>query len=442
MIKAELIYHTALDLLKKSVIEIPEDVYNAYQQAYRSETGRARETYDFFFSCREEDAILCEDTSHILFYITLGTRCEIEPEMDWWGTISKATEEATWGTGSRTTAEAAKQLLPPRVCDPVTLENFGTNCGVNMPMMNFNVATGEDSIEITAAPKGGGADMYGALRVVLPADGVAGVKKFVIDSVISALKGGKTCPPNIIGIGMGGGIATAAKLAYEAGALRPIGSRHPIKWLAELEEELLENINSLGIGPMGKMGTVTAFDVHVEYSWGHRVYIPVMFIPRWYNAMLVARGFTRRVDGKWIPQHSTPVSTTGLRYKKWLPGAIRRFSLRMILCKDGVSNDEETIRACKECDCVTTAVFAFPPKVVPNTCQEVSEVTWPEDLQVRGMSLRETNFLYEADRYGPVVVNIDTKGNCYTEEISKKIDVRAAKVYERMGLTGFEYREM
>ncbi len=296
MIKADVISATALDLLKKSVIEIPDDVYQAYQRAREKEVGMARDIYDFFFSCREEDAILCEDTSHIYFFITLGTKCKIDPEIDWWRIMSKVTEEATWGIGSPATSEAARKFLPPRVSDPITLENFGTNCGVNMPMMHFNVATGEDCIEITAAPKGGGADMYSAFKAILPTDGIRGVKKFVMDTVVSALKGGKTCPPNIIGIGMGGGVASAARLAHEAGSLRPVGSRHPIKWIAELEDELMEGINTVGIGPMGKTGDVTAYDVHIEYSWGHKIFIPVMVIPQCF----VVRRATARIysDGR------------------------------------------------------------------------------------------------------------------------------------------------
>lgn len=161
-----------------------------------------------------------------------------------------------------------------------------------------------------------------------------------------------------------------------------------------------------------------------------------------YNAMLVARGFARRVDGKWVPQHTTPVTTTGFRYRKWIPQAIRRFGLRMVSCKDGVSDDEETIRACRECGCVTTAVFAFPPKVVPDTCQEVSEVAWSEDLQEAGSGLRETNFIYKANKYGPLVINIDTRGNCFSRDISGQIDARAAEVYRKMGIAGFEYSRM
>ncbi|MFC1917904.1 fumarate hydratase [Chloroflexota bacterium] len=278
MITTKLIYETALDLLKKSVVEIPDDVSHAYQQAAEKEVGLAKEIYDFFFSFRQKDALLCEDTSHIIFYLTIGTKCDLDPEIDWWKTLSRATEAATWGTGA--SAESAEHLLPPRVCDPITLDNFGTNCGLNMPAMNLNLASGEDCIEITAAPKGGGADMYSAFRTILPADGTTGIKKFVMDTVLDALKGGKTCSPNIIGIGIGGGVANAAKLAQEAGALRPVGSRHPVKWIAELEDELLENINLLGIGPMGKMGNTTAFAVHIEYSWGHRIYLPVVLIPQ------------------------------------------------------------------------------------------------------------------------------------------------------------------
>ncbi len=160
-----------------------------------------------------------------------------------------------------------------------------------------------------------------------------------------------------------------------------------------------------------------------------------------YNVMLVARGFAKREGDEWVPLHTTPVTTTGFRYAKYIPQAIRRFDLRMVSCKDGVSNDAATIQACKECDCVTTAVFAFPPKVMPNTCVEVGEFTWPENLKAKG-PMRETNFIYRAKKYGPVVINIDTKGNCFTEEISRKVDARAAEVYKKMGIAGFEYAKM
>ena len=98
MITTKQIYKTALDLLKKSVVEIPDDVSCAYQQAAEKEAGLAREIYDFFFSFRQKDALLCEDTSHIIFYITIGTKCVLDPEIDWWRTLSRATEAATWGT--------------------------------------------------------------------------------------------------------------------------------------------------------------------------------------------------------------------------------------------------------------------------------------------------------------------------------------------------------
>ncbi|MFC1917905.1 hypothetical protein ACFLXH_04555 [Chloroflexota bacterium] len=163
---------------------------------------------------------------------------------------------------------------------------------------------------------------------------------------------------------------------------------------------------------------------------------------RQYNAMLVGRGFTRLINGKWVPQHTTPVSTTGFRYRKWIAPSIKMFNLRMVLCKDGVSDDENTIRACQEHDCVTTTVFAFPPKVLPDTCQEVREVTWADNLQASRQGLRETNFIYKARKYGPLIINIDTKGNCFTGEIARRIDEQASDVYERMGINSFNYNKL
>ena len=106
-------------------------------------------------------------------------------------------------------------------------------------------------------------------RMLVPADDLPGIKKFILDSAVSAAKGGLACPPTIFGIGIGGGLAIASTIAHEAAVLRPVGSRHPDKDIADMEEELLELINYIGVGPAGLGGQRTASDVHIEYSNGH-----------------------------------------------------------------------------------------------------------------------------------------------------------------------------
>ena len=110
------------------------------------------------------------------------------------------------------------------------------------------------------------------IKMLKPSDGVEGVKDFVIDRVRRS--GGNPCPPVIIGVGIGGTFEKCAMLAKKA-LLRPVGDRHPNKYYADLELELLDKINKLGIGPQGLGGTTTALDVHIEVHPCHIASLPV-----------------------------------------------------------------------------------------------------------------------------------------------------------------------
>lgn len=112
----------------------------------------------------------------------------------------------------------------------------------------------------------------GTFKNLVPADGVAGVKQFILDSVIQA--GGKACPPIIVGVGIGGTMDKTTLIAKQA-LLRPIGSRNANPFYASLEEELLNTINKTGIGPLGMGGRNTALDVHIEYYPCHITSLPV-----------------------------------------------------------------------------------------------------------------------------------------------------------------------
>ena len=129
-----------------------------------------------------------------------------------------------------------------------------------------------ESAEIGMMPKGSGSENMTFLRMLVPADGVNGIKRFVLESIVDA--GGKPCPPGIVGVGIGGSADYALHLAKEAIA-RPVGSRNPDPLVAQLEDELYGLLNETGIGPMGLGGDVTVLQCHIEHADTHMTLNPV-----------------------------------------------------------------------------------------------------------------------------------------------------------------------
>lgn len=140
-----------------------------------------------------------------------------------------------------------------------------------MPIIHF-IPTGDDFTEITVLPKGAGSENMTRLGMLNPADGVAGVKRFVLDSVLDA--GGRPCPPSIVGVGIGGTSDRCVEMAKEA-LLSPLDSENPDPVLAKLEEELFIAINSSGLGPMGLGGSTTSLGVKVRKAACHTASLPV-----------------------------------------------------------------------------------------------------------------------------------------------------------------------
>ena len=129
-----------------------------------------------------------------------------------------------------------------------------------------------DKLKIMVVPKGAGSENMGALKMLKPAEGVEGVKDFIVKTVTEA--GGNPCPPIVVGVGIGGTMEVAPALAKKA-LTRKVGEPHPDPQYAELEKELLEKINRLGIGPQGLGGRVTALAVHIETYPTHIATMPV-----------------------------------------------------------------------------------------------------------------------------------------------------------------------
>ena len=154
------------------------------------------------------------------------------------------------------------------VKDPINRINTNDNTPA---VIHYNIVEG-DKIKISIAPKGFGSENMSRLKMLKPSDGEEGIKKFIIDTVDKA--GPNPCPPVIVGVGIGGTMEKAAILAKKA-LLRPINKRSQLEHIREIEEEVLEKINLLGIGPSGLGGTVTALAVNIEVFSTHIAGLPV-----------------------------------------------------------------------------------------------------------------------------------------------------------------------
>ena len=214
------------------------------------------------------DLFACPDTGFPLYYIRIGDNVEIEGGAS---NIERLSREAV-------TMVTKANKLRKTIVHPLTRFNPGTNVLQFIPKVEIKFDANINFIEITAVPKGGGSEIFGTFyRMLIPIDGIKGIKKFILDSALRAMQTGKTCPPNIIGICIGGTADLCMKLAKEASTTRPIGDRHPDVEIANMEEELLEDINSFCLGSMGFGGKCSILDVHIEYAGSHTAALPVAF---------------------------------------------------------------------------------------------------------------------------------------------------------------------
>ena len=205
---------------------------------------------------KEEHMPICQDTGLAVTFLEIGQDVHIHG-----GSLADAVNEGV--------RRAYKNgYLRKSCCDPFLRKNTGDNTPA---IIHTSIVPG-DRIKIVALPKGGGSENYGEVRMLVPSQGREGVKSFVLEMV---KKGGPNpCPPIIVGIGIGGNFETSALLSKEA-LMVPIGRRNENPSIAELELEILNDINKTGVGPQGYGGTVTALDVHVKMMPCHIASLPV-----------------------------------------------------------------------------------------------------------------------------------------------------------------------
>jgi fumarate hydratase subunit alpha len=258
----ETVETVAFNLLKLAVIQLPRDVKQALQRAYQEETSPAGKTQlkailDNIELAEKTQTPLCQDTGTIIFYVKAGADVQGLDKIE--TALRNATKRAT-----------PQIPLRPNAVNPFTGKNTGDNTGRNIPYVNWEIVPG-NTLEITVLPKGGGSENVCTVGMLVPGEGIKGLKKFVIDTVVKA--GSNPCPPNILGVAVGGGADIAMKLAKKA-LLRPIDQPNPDPELASLEKELRDAANTLGIGPMGLGGQCTILGVNIDYAVRHPASFP------------------------------------------------------------------------------------------------------------------------------------------------------------------------
>ncbi|MEN2999936.1 MAG: fumarate hydratase [Acidilobaceae archaeon] len=253
----ELLREATVRLIEAAATSLPRDVEEALVKAYEAEEAPAAKSFlkamvENVRIARQKRLPICQDTGAVLFYVKVGDKF---PHI---GTLLPALKEAT--------VEATRRVpLRPNTIDVFSGKNPGDNTGRNMPWIEWEVGEGEDA-EVTVMLKGGGSEIVGRAKTLIPAEGIKGIMRYVIESVYEA--GPQPCPPVIVGVGIGPTVSVAMKLASK-GLLRPVGQRHEEPEVAKLEQTLLEAINEIGYGAHGMGGKVTAFDVHVEHAARH-----------------------------------------------------------------------------------------------------------------------------------------------------------------------------
>jgi tartrate/fumarate subfamily iron-sulfur-dependent hydro-lyase alpha chain len=245
--------------------DIPQDLRDALADASRRETStpgrRVLETITKNIAVADADGnLVCQDTGIAVYYCRVGEGFPLHPAR-----IYEALYEGT----ERATVE---HPLRSNTVHTLTRANTGPNVGYRVPIVHWDFVPDWDGLDVKCVPKGSGSENMSFLKMCVPADGVAGIKRFVLESIVGA--GGKPCPPGIVGVGLGGSADYAMHLAKEAIA-RPVGTSNPDPAVRELERELFELINETGVGPMGLGGDVTVLACHVEHADTHMTLNPV-----------------------------------------------------------------------------------------------------------------------------------------------------------------------
>ena len=272
----------AKELYIRALKMLPPDVKRGFDRLVERETdSTARSVLGVMVRniavAEQTDNLLCQDTGIPIYNVTIGRGAVVD------GVALKA--------AIRRGCERATREYPLRssIVHPITRHNEHTSCGEGIPVIHLDFSDAFDGLRIEMIPKGSGSENNSWLRMAIPAEGVDAIKRFVIDCVLDA--GGKTCPPTIVGVGIGGTADLCVHLAKRA-APRPLDTQCTDAEGAALEGELSKAVNMLGVGPQGLGGNATAFAVHVELAATHITMNPVAVNMQCHSARRASALFT------------------------------------------------------------------------------------------------------------------------------------------------------
>jgi fumarate hydratase subunit alpha len=248
-------------MVAQAATRLPDDVVEALQRSRERETGEAAR--DILAQLLENAQLacdanlpLCQDTGIAVFFVELGRECCVQG-----GALKDVLAQAM--------VEAYEEAhLRKSLCHPLTRKNTGDN---TPPMFHIDLVPGSE-LRIRFMAKGGGSENMSRCTMLTPAQGWEGIKRFVVHRI--AESGPNPCPPTIVGVGIGGSFDHAPVLAKHA-LFRPLDRPHPDPEIRAMEEELLEEVNRLGVGPMGLGGSTTSLGVRIGMSPCHIASLPL-----------------------------------------------------------------------------------------------------------------------------------------------------------------------
>jgi len=261
------IEEAAYEIMKKAAIDIPEDYLTGIKGIVDREKGDLSafvlsamlENYE---AASEDRRPMCADTGLPRYYVKIGDKTKVNSMVGLEAALRRATANATHDV----------PLRPNRV-HPLWRTEHNNNLGINAPEVEWSFEPDADWIDITTVHKGG---LFGSdYRMLFPGDGIDGIKRFLLDTLIAFGKRGLACQPAIVGVGIGGSKDTCMQLGKQAACLRVVGDRNPDEGIAKLEEELKTLGNSIGMGAMGFVGSSMVVDCHIEVGYTHTGGMPV-----------------------------------------------------------------------------------------------------------------------------------------------------------------------
>jgi L(+)-tartrate dehydratase alpha subunit len=316
MISATTIEETASQLMAKAGIEIPEDYLAGIKRMAAREEGDLssfvlQAMLENWEAAKEDRRPMCADTGLPRYFVKTGNDARLEG-----GFV--ALERALRAATARATHEVP--LRPNRV-HPLWRTEHNNNVGINAPEIEYSFEPAADWVDITTVHKGG---LFGTdYRMLFPGDGIDGIKRFFLDVMIAFGKRGLACQPAIVGIGLGGSKDVTMALGKQAACLRVVGDRNPDPKIAELELELMELGNSIGMGAMGFVGSSMVVDCHIEVGYTHTGGMPISV----HTFCLSSRRATARLHATGEVEYRTD--------PQWFTPYMRRDTVEWTGSKDG-----------------------------------------------------------------------------------------------------------